>query len=147
MRLVWRMSSAALLEDWQAEDVWALHESREEEDAISLRRDGGAIEQRDAPGWEIAARFDVLADELEEAAAALSSTRRGLALPAYMGILALGEDAIPLLLRRLQTTSRRPIFLRLLASLTAFQPGAGRETVEEAAAEWVRWGKREGRID
>lgn len=95
---------------------------------------------------ETKARFEILADELEEASAAMSSTRRAVHHPAYVGVLALGEDVIPFLLQRLETSRSRPILLRLLGSLTAFQPGAGRETVAEAAAEWIRWGRREGRI-
>ena len=92
------------------------------------------------------AEFAILAAEVEAAAAIVSATRRLARHPAYAGILALGDDAIPLLLERLKESRSRPVLLRLLGSLTAFQPGAGQETVEEAAAEWVRWGKKEGRV-
>ncbi|MDD1677759.1 MAG: hypothetical protein LUO93_01060, partial [Methanomicrobiales archaeon] len=81
---------------------------------------------------DLRAQFDLLSDELEEAAAVLSSTRRAMRHPAYLGILAMGEDAIPLLIKRLEVSRKRPILLRLLGSLTTFQPGAGRETISDA---------------
>jgi hypothetical protein len=102
-----------------------------------------AIDIESDPGVE--AEFEFLADELEEAAVSVSSTRRLMGHPAYIGILALDERAIPLVLQRLRRNSQ-PIWLRLLSSLTAFQPGAGQENVANAAEEWIRWGKREGRI-
>jgi len=53
----------------------------------------------------------------------------------------MGELVIPWLLERLDTPGDRPIWLRLLGSLTRFQPGAGSNTIPEAAAAWVTWGK------
>ncbi|SRR6266545_3508993 len=98
------------------------------------------------PQWEpdIKTQFDVLAEELAADGAGVSNTRSLLSHPAYLGILALGERAIPLLLNRLESPGARPIWLTLLGSLTTFQPGAGTETIEEAAAHWVSWGKLHG---
>lgn len=98
----------------------------------------------DAASDEVATRFALLADELAEATGVMSSTRRAMRHPAYIEILALGEPAIPLLVRRLSDAWSRPLWLRLLGSLTTFQPGANQETVPEAAAEWMRWAKRRG---
>ena len=116
----------------------------------------GGIADATAPGEEtkprplspeqIRARFDLLADELALAGAGVSATRRLRRHPAYVGILSLGEPAIPLLLERLHRMGSRPIWLSLLGSLTSFQPGAGQQTVEDAAAHWVAWGKRHGRV-
>jgi len=85
--------------------------------------------------------FEELADELAEATRGLSSTRLAYRHPAYQEILAMGELVIPWLLERLDTPGDRPIWLRLLGSLTRFQPGAGSNTIPEAAAAWVTWGK------
>ena len=92
------------------------------------------------------AKFGLLADELQDAAGVVSSTRRLTRHPAYVGILALGQPAIPLLLERLKAGRVRPVWMRLLASLTSFQPGAGADTVEEAAVAWIQWGKYGGRL-
>ncbi|HEY5044678.1 MAG TPA: hypothetical protein VII53_02355 [Solirubrobacteraceae bacterium] len=104
-------------------------------DAVSPLDDG-----IDAEGDE-RRLFDELADELAYASRGLSSTRLAIGHPAYAEILAMGERAIPWLLGRLETPGDRPIWLRLLGSLTQFQPGAGRDTIPEAAAAWVTWGK------
>jgi hypothetical protein len=90
-------------------------------------------------------QFEVLAHELAADAQGVSSTRRLRRHPAYVEILALGDRAIPLLLRRLERRDARPVWLALLGSLTSFQPGAGRETIEDAAADWIRWGRSRGR--
>jgi hypothetical protein len=88
--------------------------------------------------------FDELADELAYAARGLSSLRLAYRHPAYLEIMTLGEQCIPWLLERLETPGDRPLWLRLLGSLTRFQPGAGRDTVPEAAAAWITWGKLRG---
>lgn len=99
---------------------------------------------RDAQREQVRVRFDLLADELAVSMAGASSTRRAMRHPAYAEILALGKDAIPFLLRRLERPGSRPLWLRLLGSLTAFQPGAGQETISDAAHAWMRWGRTEG---
>ncbi len=86
--------------------------------------------------------FDELADELALATRGLSSTRLAYHHPAYAEIMAMGEQGIPWLVERLETPGDRPIWLRMLGSLTQFQPGAGRETIPEAAAAWIVWNKR-----
>jgi hypothetical protein len=93
---------------------------------------------------ELRTEFELLAAELSDAARALSSTRRAINHPAYGEILSMGTSAIPLLLDRLRHDGNRPLWLRLLGSLTTLQPGAGRETIEEAAEAWLTWAKRDG---
>lgn len=87
--------------------------------------------------------FDILADELAAAAAGVSSTRRLLSHPAYIGILALGEEAVPLLLERLRAGTHRPTWLTILGSLTALPPSAGAATIDEAASAWLKWQKHD----
>jgi len=85
--------------------------------------------------------FSELADELEEAAAALSSTRRALRYPAFIEILALGDSVIPEVIERLKVSENRPLWLRVLGTLTPFPPGAGESTIDDAADAWIRWGR------
>jgi hypothetical protein len=89
--------------------------------------------------------FVELADELAAAARGLSSTKRAARHPAYGEILAMGDAAIPWLIERLEKPGDRPLWLRLLGSLTPFEPGAGRETISDAALAWVEWGKSRSR--
>lgn len=88
--------------------------------------------------------FNELADELEEAAAGLSSTRRAMAHPAFAEILAMGNPAISPALQRLCKSSNRPLWLRVLGTLTPFPPGAGASNIDDAAATWIRWGAQKG---
>ena len=102
---------------------------------------------RSKMGDELDARmtFELLADELAVATLGMSSTRRATGHPAYREILALGESSIPYLVDRLDDELDRPIWLRLLGSLTSLQPGAGKDSIAEAADAWVRWTKARGR--
>lgn len=96
------------------------------------------------PGDERAAMrdaFSELADELEDDAAALSSTRRALRYPAFIEILALGDSVIPEVIERLKVSENRPLWLRVLGTLTPFPPGAGESTIDDAADAWIRWGR------
>lgn len=90
--------------------------------------------------------FDVLADELADASMLLASPRKAARHPAYAEILALGSDAVPLLLSRVAEGRYRPLWLQLLGSLTNFPPGAGQDTIDAAAQEWTAWARREGRL-
>ena len=85
--------------------------------------------------------FEQLADELEESAAALSSTRRAIRDPAFVEILALGSSVVPDVITRLETSSNRPLWLRLLGTFTSFPPGLGQATIDEAADAWIAWGR------
>jgi hypothetical protein len=98
----------------------------------------------DAPVSDLGRQFEIFAAELSDAAGVVSSTRRLMRHPAYLAILALGERAIPLILKRIEAGDDQPVWLRLLGSFTSFQPGAGQETIADAAAAWVRWGKVRG---
>src|ERR1700728_61576 len=133
------MSSAGLLErptsdhaDWPDDDETV--ESRSSLDELLAAR--AHVNDDDARSL-----FEELADELVTVTRGLSSTRLAVRHPAYSEILAIGESCIPWILERLQVPGSRPIWLRLLGSLTPFPPGAGKETIPEAAAAWVAWGK------
>jgi hypothetical protein len=105
--------------------------SRKERD-VAVREDDSTI---------IRNSFNELADELEEAAAGLSSTRRALRYPAFIEILALGDTVVPEVLERLRISENRPLWLRVLGTLTPFPPGAGESTIDDAADAWIRWGR------
>jgi hypothetical protein len=85
-------------------------------------------------------RFDLLADELETVTLGLSSTRRAMFHPAFTEILAMGQPAVPGALRRLRTSANRPLWLRVLGTLTPFPPGAGQDDIDSAVDAWLRWG-------
>lgn len=102
---------------------------------------GRADEQTRDEKARVRESFEQLADELEESAAPLSSTRRAVKTPAFLEILALGPDVLPLALDRLKASSNRPLWLRVLGTFTSSPPGLGKATVEEATAAWIAWGR------
>jgi hypothetical protein len=130
------MSTAVLERPTYEDAVWG-----KEDEVSTASTPSGTASEDDVVQDNDRLLFDELADELAYAARGLSSTRLASDHPAYAEILAMGEKAIPWLLARLETPGDRPIWLRLLGSLTRFQPGAGKDTIPEAAAAWVTWGK------
>jgi hypothetical protein len=138
-------TSAALLERPIFEaDLWSDDDDTPEAvPATALSALSAAEESRDDARFDgERALFNELADELAEATRGLSSTRLAARHPAYSEILALGDQAIPLLLERVRDPGDRPLWLHLLGSLTPFPASAGKDTVAEAAAAWVALGKR-----
>ncbi len=122
-----------------------------DDEDCDLGADSGPLVDRmsgayDQARSDAAVAFALLADDLESVMLVTGSTRRLTQHPAYTEILALGDEAIPLLLERLAYPGARPLWLRLLGALTAFQPGAGKNTVSEATIAWIKWGKRRGFI-
>ncbi|HEV3000178.1 MAG TPA: hypothetical protein VGW75_05500 [Solirubrobacteraceae bacterium] len=89
-------------------------------------------------------QFSLLADELESAMLGAGSTRRVSRHPAYAELVDMGDSAIPYLLERVREPGVRPLWLRLLSALTPFPPGAGCETISDAAAAWIQWGSVRG---
>jgi hypothetical protein len=99
--------------------------------------DGGLL--ADVKRSDLQMKFSQMADELEEGAAVMSATRRAMKLPAFNEILALGDDVIPEVIERLKVSDNRPLWLRVLGTLTPFPPGAGEETIDAAADAWIQW--------
>ncbi len=87
------------------------------------------------------ARFNRLADQLETASVGVSATRRLSRNPDFVEILLMGDDAIPMLIERVQTSESRPTWLKLLSLLTSLPPSAGEETIDASAEAWLRWAR------
>jgi hypothetical protein len=117
-----------------------VEETRRDEEETAWRAIHASL-LADSKDSDVQIRFEQLAEELEEAAAGLSATRRARNLPAFNEILALGEEVVPDVIARLKTSDNRPLWLRVLGTLTPFPPGAGMDTVDEAADAWIRWGR------
>lgn len=136
------MSSGVMVAPRRSVDVW------EDEDQpyfqpLFENADAPVEDEADTGASWVREEFDYLADELAAASIAVSSTRRLRSHPAYIGILSLGGEAIPLLLDRLRAGETRPTWLSLLGLLTKLPPAAGAETIDEAADAWLTWGMTE----
>ena len=90
--------------------------------------------------------FELLADELEDIAAGLASPRKAMHHPAYKEILALGFEAVPWIVARIEQGRNRPLWMRVLGSLTGLPPSRGADTVTDAAHAWLLWSSYGARI-
>lgn len=89
-------------------------------------------------------KFRKLADEWRKATKHISSVDEMVLHPNYLKIIAMGESAIPLLLRELK--ERPDHWLVALHVLTDQDPAQPEDSFYEAVQAWVAWGTREGHI-
>lgn len=86
--------------------------------------------------------FEDLANEWERETALLSSVSAITSHPTYLAIIALGPDAVPLILDRL---AREPNhWFKALIALTQIDAAAGTDSVSAAAEAWLAWGRSAG---
>ena len=71
-----------------------------------------------------------------------SSVTRMVVHPAYLRIIGLGPDALPLLLRELR--ERPDHWLVALNAITGTDPAPEGASFNQAVAAWLEWGEREG---
>ena len=97
-----------------------------------------------APSRESERRFLALVSQWKRDRGPYSSSAKLADHPAYRQIIALGKEAIPLLLRELE---REPDhWFRALHALTGANPvpEASRGKIVEMAAAWLQWGRQQG---
>lgn len=71
-----------------------------------------------------------------------SSMKRSVFHPAYQRIIGMGPAVLPLLLKELR--DRPDHWFWALTSIAGEDPAAGTNTLDEAVAAWMEWGKRNG---
>jgi hypothetical protein len=87
--------------------------------------------------------FDLLAEQWHRETRFFPSATKMAMHPAYQGIIALGQDVIPLVLHDLQRT--RAHWLWALHVLSRFQdPAPEGATFSEAVDAWLEWGENRG---
>lgn len=94
---------------------------------------------------EVREIFEPLATRWEAETEFLSMTPQITGHPAFFEMVGLGYPAVPLVLKRLQK-STRPWF-QALEAMTRENPAADAETNSEAAQSWLDWGRSRGLID
>jgi hypothetical protein len=86
-------------------------------------------------------RFHTLAQQWKHACAFLSSTSAMVAHPAYQAIIALGQPAVPLLLRDME---KEPVhWFEALKAITGEDPVSPDDwgNIPAMAATWLAWGR------
>jgi hypothetical protein len=99
---------------------------------------------RAARSQDLEDRFRQLAAEWRRDVGPLSSVSKIVQHPAYQAIIALGRDAVPLILQDLE---RQPDhWFAALRAITGAEPipPEDRGRMDRMAAAWVRWGKEHG---
>jgi hypothetical protein len=96
---------------------------------------------------EVRERFYSLLHEFKEDTHFLSNYAKKFSHPAYAGILGLGPQAIPLILKELQAGSGG-VWFHALASISGENPVApGHESsASMMRADWIAWGRRNGNL-
>lgn len=95
---------------------------------------------------DLADQFRELADQWEEESMFLSNSEQIIALPSYDAIVRLGEQAVPLILKRMQAQGGH--WYHVLQDITKEDPvdPADWGNVAAMQKEWLRWGQDNGRI-
>lgn len=94
------------------------------------------------PVAQLRQRFTQLASFWEAETAALSALDDMVTHPAYLGIIGLGLQAVPLILERL--AAEPDFWFEALHAITGEDPASAEETVEGAAKAWLVWGQSRG---
>jgi hypothetical protein len=93
---------------------------------------------------ELLVTFRKLADTWSEETGGLSLIQKKVQHSAYQQIIALGPDAVPLILRELE---REPDhWFWALAAITGENPVQRGMTFDDAVAAWIVWGRSRGLI-
>lgn len=89
--------------------------------------------------------FSTLADQWRRETAMFSSSAKKTKHPAYQKIIALGDPAVPLILRELQ--SRPAHWFAALSAITGISFGKDKVSdVKRATTTWLNWGKQNGHL-
>ncbi len=97
-----------------------------------------------SPKHPLKGEFNSLVDQWKRETFYQSSLTRQFNHPAYVRIMAMGEPAIPLVLREMQRTQDNWFYA--LKFMAGKDVAAGIEDFEEAKAAWLEWGYRSNYI-
>ncbi len=93
------------------------------------------------------AKFDALVKQWRQETATLSSTTKIVTHPAYQRIMAMGEKAVPFILRELQKEPDHWFYA--LRNITEASPVSPEDVgdIQKMAAAWIKWGIEHHYID
>lgn len=91
-------------------------------------------------------RFENLANQWEKETALLSNSSRAAEHPAYQEIISMGQPAVPLILKRMQSQGGH--WFQALHLITGSDPVNPKDHGEIGAMRksWMDWGKRNGAL-
>jgi hypothetical protein len=101
------------------------------------------VEVTPAQDEQLRAEFDRLAEEWEDATWMYSFVERKIIHRAYQRIIGMGSPSVALILDRLKTHGPDHWFWAL-EMITGASPAAHAQTMEEAMAAWLAWGRERG---
>ena len=98
-----------------------------------------------ASGSNLERQFGLLAEQWRRETGPYSSVSRKVQHPAYQKIIAMGEPAIPLILREMR--ERPAHWFTALRSIAKSPPENERADMSRATAVWLKWGQERGYLD
>jgi len=81
--------------------------------------------------------FELLADRWKRETGRFSIVQQKILHPAYQEIIGMGERALPMLIREIQTAPSH--WFWALRAIARDNPAQGKATIEEAVTAWTRW--------
>jgi hypothetical protein len=152
-RIDWNIASVANHEDWtkslpvistllnNAKQSVPLYSVSLAVKAEDIRFSAVVADDADYP---IAAEYRLLSERWLEETRPFSSVSDMVMHPAYQRIMAMGQPAVPLILRDLRDRSSHWLYaLRFIAGRDVAE---GAETIPAARAAWLAWGRENGYI-
>ncbi|AFY69548.1 hypothetical protein Pse7367_1254 [Thalassoporum mexicanum PCC 7367] len=95
-------------------------------------------------GGNLVKKFDALTSIWREETACFSSITKIIKHPAYQEIINIGAEAVPLILNDLEKEPDHWFYA--LYKITGTNPVSPDSNFEQAAQEWLQWGKDKGLI-
>jgi hypothetical protein len=105
---------------------------------VSFRRRGASVR----PVSDVAERFEQLADQWERETGFSSSMEEIVSHPAYLGIVAMGLQALPFIFERLEDVAAA--WFPALQAIVGRDVAQEADTAEEAITAWLEWGNEHG---
>ena len=125
------------------QDEYRLHELLAEKDReIHEIHEWDWVSPSPAKSADVAARFNSLLETWTRETRYSSSLTQMLLHPAYFGMIALGRDALPLMLQQLRKNPRR--WFVAVRAVAHEDPAEGIQDVDEAVAAWLEWAAAHG---
>lgn len=94
------------------------------------------------PETDLEQRFRELAKKWHKETRFISSVTKMVTHPAYLRIIGMGPEAVPLLLRELERT--RDHWFVALHAITGKDPAPSGASFDEAVEAWLAWGRQNG---
>lgn len=129
----------------RADDAFEARKQAAESRLDITRRLNALVRHPAAAAGSAMEAFRALADRWRRETGMLSSVSKKTKHADYQKIMAMGEPAVPMILRELR--ERPAHWFAALEAITGASPAEGADNFASAASAWIQWGRERGYID